>query len=200
MADLPGEHLCFPADARTWDALKPLIALGRERGGFAGAVCCAGSHQVRPLSLVDTERLHEAFDANFVTAINATKLVVKAPSAKGGSVVWLSSVAAERATTGFLGYAAAKGALVSAARVAALELAPRKIRVNTILAGVVDTPMSSGWMDLVGPEQKAAIAKSHPLGIGTPDSVASVISFFLSEQSAWVTGATLIADGGLSMR
>lgn len=201
VATLPGAgHQAVAADATRWDQLEPLIAVGRDRGGWAGAVAAAGLHMVKPLSLVDTDHLHQMFDANVTSALLATKVVMRAPRKEGASVVWMSSVAALRGTAGFPAYSAAKGALISAARVAAAELATKRIRVNTIAAGVVLTEMSEGWLGKLTPEQRSAVEATHLLGLGRPEDVASAIAYLVSDDARWVTGSTLVVDGGLSAR
>jgi NAD(P)-dependent dehydrogenase (short-subunit alcohol dehydrogenase family) len=95
-------------------------------------------------------------------------------------------------------YAAAKGALISACRSAAVEFAPRRIRVNVVAPGVVETPMSQAWLQNLTSEQLAAVKQRHLLGFGEPVDVATAIAFLLSEQARWITGTTLVTDGGFS--
>ena len=184
-------HEIVVADAAFSEQLQPVVEIGRKRGGYSGAVVCAGSHMVRPISILNREAIAQSFEANVTTALLATAAFAKAASKEGGGMVWLSSVAATRGT-------AAKGALISAARVAAIELAPRRIRVNVIAAGVVETAMSQSWLAMLNDEQKAAIQRRHLLGIGQPDDVAGVIAFLLSDDARWMTGSVVTADGGLS--
>lgn len=191
-------HHAIVADIADETQLGPIIKYGKEHGGYHGGVCCAGLHELRPFSLLKTENLFASFSANVVTAVNTTKALVKAASSEGAGIVWLSSVSALRGTAGFTAYASAKGALVSAARVAAVELARKQIRVNVVAAGVVETPMSEGWLQLLSQEQRDEIARNHLLGIGKPDDVADVIAFLVSSDARWMTGTTLVVDGGLS--
>jgi NAD(P)-dependent dehydrogenase (short-subunit alcohol dehydrogenase family) len=201
MASLPGSgHRGVVADATVWSQMEPLIAIGRERGGFAGGVFCAGQFEMRPLSLVDGDALHRVFDASVTGTINATKIVAKAPTKSGAGLVWLSSVASGRATPGFVAYAAAKGALEGALKVAALELSSRKIRVNAIVAGVVQSDMSEQWLGKLTPEQRASVTSQHLLGVGSPDDIARVARFLVSDEARWMTGSTVVVDGGLSVR
>jgi NAD(P)-dependent dehydrogenase (short-subunit alcohol dehydrogenase family) len=199
LAGLPGSgHEIVVADAAVSEQLQPVVQIGRKRGGYSGGVVCAGLHVVRPLSVLNSEIIAKSFESNVTTALLATGAFAKAACKEGSSMVWLSSVAAMRGTATFSVYAAAKGALISAARVAAVELASRHIRVNVIAAGVVETSMSEGWTNLLNEEQKAALKQRHLLGIGQPEDVAGVIAFLLSDDARWMTGSVLTADGGLS--
>jgi NAD(P)-dependent dehydrogenase (short-subunit alcohol dehydrogenase family) len=201
VAQLPGEgHHAVAADAAVWSQLEPLLGIGRELGGYAAAVCAAGTHDMRPLTLLEPSHLRDSFDASVTTAVMATKIVAKAARKEGAGIVWLSSVAALRATPGFAAYSAAKAALVGAARVAAAELASRRIRVNVILGGVVQTPMSEGWLSKLTPEQRETVTKSHLLGLGEPDDVARVALFLACDEARWMTGSAVVVDGGLSVR
>ena len=85
-------------------------------------------------------------------------------------------------------------------KVAAVELVSKKIRVNTIAAGVVETPMSDTWLSKLTEEQRNEVNKSHLLGIGKPKDIVGPILFLLSNESNWITGTTLVVDGGLSVR
>lgn len=144
---LPGKgHEAIVADAAVWEQLQPAIQFGKKVNGFAGGVVCAGLHEVRPLAVLDAQALTRSFEANVTSAILSTRALAKAAHKEGGSMVWLSSVAALRGTAAFGAYAAAKGALISAARVMAIELAARRIRVNVVAGGVVQSAMSQGWM------------------------------------------------------
>lgn len=197
----PGEgHQAIEADVSSEKQLAEIINVGKQCGGYDGGVFCAGLHEMRPFTMLRTDDLLNSFNANVTTAIHCTKALSKAVNPNGAGIVWLSSVAAMRGTAGFAAYAAAKGALISAAKVAAVELAKKKIRVNVIAAGVVETSMSESWMGLLSEEQRDAIKQNHLLGIGQPSDVAGAISFLVSPESRWITGATLVVDGGLSIR
>jgi NAD(P)-dependent dehydrogenase (short-subunit alcohol dehydrogenase family) len=199
LASLPGSgHEIVVADAASPDQLQAVVQLGRKLGGYAGAVVCAGLHVVRPLSVLEPRMVAQSFEANVTTVLMTTGAFAKAASKQGGGVAWLSSIAAMRGTATFAAYAAAKGALISAARSVAVELAPRRIRVNVIAAGVVRSPMSDGWIAKLNEEQRAALEHRHLLGIGHPEDLAGIIAFLLSDDSRWMTGSVIVADGGLS--
>ena len=200
LTSLPGSgHEIVVADAADANQLKQVVQIGRKRGGYSGAVVCAGLHLVRPLSILNRDTIAQSFEANATTALLATGAFAKA-AAKTGGVVWLSSVAALRGTAAFAAYAAAKGALISAARAVAVELAPRRIRINVVAAGVVETPMSDAWVSLLNDDQRTALEHRHLLGLGKPDDLAGVIAFLLSDDARWMTGSVVTADGGLSVQ
>ncbi len=193
-------HHMLVADVADERQMEAIVRLGKDQGGYHGGVCCAGLHEIRPFSLLKSDNLMTSFNANVVTAMNCTKAVAKAANTDGAGIVWLSSVAAIRGTSGVLAYAAAKGALISASKVAAVELAKKKIRVNVIVAGVVETAMSEGWLKQLSQEQREDIDRNHLLGIGKPEDVGDVIAFLISSDARWITGSSIIVDGGLSVR
>lgn len=199
VAELPGEgHEALVADAAKWGEWENVIKAAGRLGRLSGAVVCAGLHEIRPLGVLDAESLARAFEANVTTAMLATRAFTKVAEKQGGSVVWISSVAALRGTATFAAYAAAKGALIAASRVAAVELAARRIRVNVLAAGVVETAMSQAWLAHLSDSQRDELARNHLLGTGRPEDVADVIAFLLSNDSRWMTGSLITVDGGLS--
>lgn len=198
---LEGEgHHTFVADVADERQMDAIVKIGKDQGGYQGGVCCAGLHEIRPFSLLKSDNLLASYNANVITAINCTKAVAKAANTDGAGIVWLSSVAAIRGAPGVAAYAGAKGALISASKVAAVELAKKKIRVNVIVAGVVETAMSGGWLKQLSQEQQEDIARNHLLGIGKPEDVADVVAFLISSDARWITGSSIIVDGGLSVR
>ena len=201
LAELPGSgHKAIAADAADEDVVKILITAGREAGGFDGALLAAGSHAIVPLALSGIEQFDAMYRSNVLSAANGIRAMAKAANKTGAGIVLLSSVSAGRGSPGFAAYSAAKAALQGLAKSAAAELAPRRIRVNTIVAGVIDTPLSQKWMAQVSEAQRAEIAQHHLLGLGTPDAVADAAMFLISDRAAWITGAELAVDGGLSVR
>jgi NAD(P)-dependent dehydrogenase (short-subunit alcohol dehydrogenase family) len=125
-------------------------------------------------------------------------------SAGGGSIVNQSSVAALVGIPGLAAYSASKGAVVALTRTLAAELAPEGIRVNVICAGTVDTPMARPLLVARGRgdvELGAKLtAERYPIGrIGTPEEIARAALFLASDESSFVTGAVLTADGGMTI-
>jgi NAD(P)-dependent dehydrogenase (short-subunit alcohol dehydrogenase family) len=199
--------LPLPADVTDRAAVDEAVAaavatFGRLDAVYNNAGVPAGFGPVGDLS---------AADWNLALAVNVTGTLFCTQAALphlrtagGGSIVNQSSVAALVGIPGLAAYSAAKGAVVALTRALAAELAPEGIRVNAICAGTVDTPMvrpllaARGRGDL---ELGAKLtAERYPIGrIGTPEEIARAALFLVSDESSFVTGAVLTADGGMTV-
>lgn len=115
----------------------------------------------------------------------------------GGSIVVMSSAAAVKGTPGMVLYGAHKAFAEGLVRGAAVELAPKKIRVNAIRAGGFTSPMHQRVTSRMSSESIAAYAAKHPLGFGTCEDIAQAAVFLLSDASKWVTGSIMAVDGGM---
>jgi NAD(P)-dependent dehydrogenase (short-subunit alcohol dehydrogenase family) len=136
---------------------------------------------------------------NLTPAFELTSAAFAAMSlGAGGSIVLLGSQLAHIGIPGYETYTAAKGGVTAMARAFAAEAGPYGVRVNVLAPGVVQTPMA--YVDREGfDEQIPAIAARHPLRrIGVPEDLAGPAVFLLSDDAAWVTGQTLIVDGGFT--
>jgi 3-oxoacyl-[acyl-carrier protein] reductase len=121
---------------------------------------------------------------------------------EGGAMVAISSIAGGVYGWGeHAHYAAAKAGVVGLCRSLAVELAPRRIRVNVVIPGLIVTPQSSDPVNSLGPEGLARAGEGIPWGrVGLPEEVASVIRFLTSDDAGYVTGQALVVDGGLTVR
>ena len=156
----------------------------------------AGVYQFGALEEVTEAEFHRQFDTNVLGPILATREAVKRFSAEGGSVINVSSIASEKGLPGATIYGATKGALDQVTRTHAIELAPKKIRVNTIAPGGVETE-GTHTAGIIGSDMEAQMVAGTPLGrLGQPDDVADVAVFLASDASRWVTGDRIRVAGG----
>lgn len=156
----------------------------------------AGVYEFAPLEAVTEESFHRQFNLNVLGLLLTTQKAVAEFGDKGGSVVNISSVAAIQPPAGASVYAATKGAVDVITKALAQELGPKKIRVNSLNPGMVETEgvHSAGF---VGSDFYKQIIADTPLGrIGQPDDIGPVAVFLASDDSGWVNGEILQVAGG----
>lgn len=165
-----------------------------------GLVNNAGVMKTKPIQFIKKEDLEFVLGTNTFSAILFTKsLLKKKKIKKDSSIVFTSSTAVFRSQMGNAVYAASKAALSSYMRSCAQELADKKIRSNAVLPGMVETKLIEGGA--FSSDDLLNDMKKYPLGrYGKPEEIADAIIYFLSDASAWVTGAELVIDGGRSLR
>jgi 3-oxoacyl-[acyl-carrier protein] reductase len=157
----------------------------------------AGVYEFSPLEQINEEQFHRMFNTNVLGLLLVTQEAVKHFGPVGGSVINIGSTATSiNPPTGSV-YTATKGAVDSITHVLAKELGARKIRVNSINPGMVETEgvHSAGF---IGSDFQKQMEDQTPLGrIGQPSDIAPIAVFLASEDSGWVTGETLLAAGGM---
>jgi len=174
-----------------------LGAVTQEAGPLHGLVHCAGIHSIRPLRFLGVDQIDQSLRLNVTAAIQLAKgFRQKNVFAAPASVVLLSSVLGLVGQSGATVYTASKSAIIGVVRSLALELASDGIRVNCIAPGQVHSEMTEKLEKSLAPDAFRAIEQLHPLGIGTPQDVAHAIVFLTGETGRWITGSTLIVDGG----
>lgn len=165
-----------------------------------GVVCCSGINDKAPIKHVTRERIEKMYNVNVYGPLLLIKELLKKKKVnKAASIVFISSISSIYATISNSLYASSKGAINSLVKVLALELAPKMIRVNSIMPGMVRTGMINAYG--LSDEEMEDVVKGYPLGrIGEPKDIANAAVFFLSDESSWITGANLVVDGGVTLR
>lgn len=193
-------HLSRAFDLSNAAEIPALIGeLAASDGPFDGLVHCAGIHLAAPLRGLEAGRCDEILHLNVTSAAMLAKgFARKGCHSAAGAIVFLASVAGITGQAGIAAYAASKAAITGLTRALAIELAPAGIRVNCVAPGMVATSMTERFRRKLTPAQNAAIDAAHPLGAGRPEDVAYSVAFLLADAARWITGHTLVVDGGYS--
>jgi 3-oxoacyl-[acyl-carrier protein] reductase len=157
----------------------------------------AGIYEFVPLEAVTEDLFHKQFNLNVLGLILTSQAAAKQFGPKGGSIINISSVVSTLAPPNASVYVATKGAVDAVTRSLANELGPKKIRVNSINPGMVLTEgvHSAG---IAGSDFQKDVESKTPLGrVGQPEDIAPAAVFFASDDSAWLTGETLVIAGGM---
>lgn len=159
-------------------------------GVFNGFVHAAGIYEFSPLKVFEKSSFYNMMDISFWSGFDIVQILQKRKySADGCSFVMFSSVAARKGEKGLLAYSATKAAVSSAVRSVAKEIANRNMRINTIMPGRVDTPMTE-------PYQNDEVNNLCLLGVGKTYDVSVPVLFLLSDGAKWITGTDFVVDGG----
>jgi 3-oxoacyl-[acyl-carrier protein] reductase len=157
----------------------------------------AGIYKFGTIEEVTEEEFHRQFNTNVLGILLSTKEALKHFNSKGGSIINVSSVVSTSPMPGTAIYAATKGAVDTLTIGLSRELAGRKIRVNNIAPGGVDTE-GAKTLGMIGSDMEKNIVAQTPLGrIGQPEDISRIALFLASDESGWLTGERIQASGGL---
>ncbi len=189
-----GNHSYIKADVCLDQDLDTIVS---SITGLDGLVHAAGIVKFAPLKFITRELMDEIRSTNYDSIVMLMQKLTKQKKInKGASIVFVSSIAGIFAMRANGVYAGTKGAMIAMSRVMANELAPQKIRVNCVAPGMVKTAITMEAINVLSAETVTADEARYPLGYGDPEDVGHPIAFLLSPASKWITGQTLILDGG----
>ena len=198
----PGNHSIFTCsfDEKDDDFANIFKEVNSKYGPINSIFHSVGREFISPLKLNSRISVNEIFNANLFSAIE----VLRVASKKGfihdqGSIIFMSSISSIKPNFGMSLYSAAKAGLDSLTKTAALEFSSRKIRVNSILAGAIDTNMHQRIKNLSIERSFEIYQEKHLLGVGSVTDIMNLSIFLLSDAAKWITGANIIADGGYSL-
>jgi NAD(P)-dependent dehydrogenase (short-subunit alcohol dehydrogenase family) len=185
-------------DARNFDEVEKCVNQTVEKfGRIDGVVNCVGSLLLKPAHLTKEEEFDYVIATNLKSAFACVRSSAKVMRENGGSIVLVSSAAAQIGLSNHEAIAAAKAGIIGLTKSAAATYARNKIRVNCVAPGLVETPLTKKITD--NELNRSSSLSMHPLGrLGKPTDIAAAIAWLLSSQSDWVTGQVLTVDGGLS--
>ena len=193
-----GEAITVQADvSKSEDVTRLFDETTEAFGNVDILVNNAGVYDFKPLEQIDEGHFYKHFDLNVLGLLLTTKEAVAHMNGQGGSVINVSSIASKTPALNSAVYSATKGAVDVISRELALELAPRKIRVNSLSPGATDT---EGVRAGVNEDIMKAIVSRTPLGrIGTAEDIAKAALFLASDDSGWITGEELLVGGGIRL-
>ncbi|MFG2670587.1 SDR family NAD(P)-dependent oxidoreductase [Streptomyces sp. NPDC048445] len=179
-----------------------VTALSAELGPATGLVNNAGRNSYADVVTMTTQQWDEVFGVDLKGAWLMARAVLPGMTDRGrGAIVNIASMHATMTCPGMFPYASAKAGLVGLTRSMALEVGPRGVRVNAVSPGYIETDLLAEYFEQEQPDVRREAVSKHILGrLGTPEQVASVVAFLLSDAAGFVTGADWAVDGGVSAR
>jgi 3-oxoacyl-[acyl-carrier protein] reductase len=200
ITDAGGRAVAIQGDVSKSDDVRLLLAeVQKAFGPLNVLVNNAGVYRPMPLEELTEEEFHREFNTNVLGSLLVIRESLKYFGPRGGSVINIGSGASRMCPPGYSIYAASKSAVDAITGVLAKELAPRKIRVNSLNPGATQSEgtVAAGLYG-VGSEFETRLVDMTPLGrIGTPADIAKIATFLASDDSGWLTGEVILASGGL---
>lgn len=199
MMDNHDMHIVVPFDLTNFDSYTMMFRDLRERGVvLSGLVHCAGIAPVLPLRILSKDNSSAVFDLHYFAFIELVKYYQKKGMSDGGSIVGISSINVHVPQKCMTAYAAAKSAVEAACRTLAIELIEKNIRINSVVVGGVNTNMAQKAGEVLTGilEKGSESTKGQLLNVASPEQLTGPVLFLLSNESSYITGRELYADGG----
>ena len=192
-------HKIYPFDLNNIEGIEELVRnIVLENKALNGMVHCAGIADMRPLQMTKYDFIHKMFIINFFSFIELVRVFSKRDNyIENASIVGISSVAGSNGIKSKVAYCSSKSAIDGAIRSLSVELAVKKIRVNSIIPGFIKTEIYDQYIKNAGNEafEKNVLTRQYS-GIGETQDTSNAIAFLLSDASKFITGTGLIVDGG----
>lgn len=192
-----GRFECFLVDLEQEEAIKAILPSLKNLDGL---VLSSGKIDPFPAAYLTAAKVSAMLQSNFLAPVLTTSLLLKHKKINpNSSIVFISSISSQFPHLGGTTYSASKAALEAYMRNIALEHADKKIRANALLPGMVKTPLFEEAVQNSSAETMQEHLEKYPLGVGYPDDIANACLFLLSDASRWITGTSLLIDGGLHL-
>ncbi|MCE2595589.1 SDR family oxidoreductase [Motilimonas cestriensis] len=186
----------YPLDITQTDNIKPFFVWLQKQGGLDVLINNAGIMEPKGFGFIKSDNLQQSFATNLFALFPLSQFAARLMSKKGGSIINVSSVLAQKATLGQAVYSASKAGVEALTKNLALELAGQKVRVNAIAPGSIDTSLLDNLTEQTLAQTLADIPMQR---LGLPQEVAQLALFLASNESQYITGQVIAIDGGWSL-
>jgi len=189
-------------DITNFDSYQEIInKIIEDNGKISGFIHAAGIEATIPLNVLKYQTHEEVYKTNTISFFEFVRFLSKKKNVGDrASFIAISSVMGIVGQKGKLAYCASKSALINGVKSLSLELAQKKIRVNSVSPAIVETEMTKNLFSSMSQDNLTIIKNNHPLGFGQPSDVANACIFLLSSASNWITGSNLVVDGGYTAK
>lgn len=199
--DSSQSHSKLVGDLSSFDgAVEVFKEIQKMSNGIDAVFYSAGLELIKATRSLKAADIDQTCGASFLGAMGAAKVCASKRfwrnSETGGALVFMSSVSAKRGQIGMAGYAGARAGVLGLSRNLAVELADLGVRVNSIVAGAVNTEMHTRILSNLGTESKNQYERAHPLGVVEKHEIASLFVFLISAAGRHITGSEFVIDGG----
>ncbi len=202
-----GKAIPLPLDITDFAAVKQAEhKIKADVGRLDVLIPCAGRELMLPFNISSPEKWLKLWEVQVLGAFEMVRTALPMLTDSGarnggqGRVVFISSTVALRGWPSLSVYSACKAGILGGMRSLAAELAPKGIRVNAVTPGMVHTDMQKRMFARMPKDNQDAIESAHLLGMGEPADVAAAVAFLASYESKWITGESLVVDGGLTLK